>query len=77
MSLSYGGGILGPPGMPIEIVNLLNSQINKLLHSTEIKAAFLRERCRASPGSPAQYLKPHSSGYPAMEKYRKTSKYNC
>jgi tripartite-type tricarboxylate transporter receptor subunit TctC len=48
-------GILAPPGTPSEIVYLLNSQINKLLNSTEIKAAFLKEGAEASPESPAQF----------------------
>lgn len=48
-------GILGPAGMPADIVNLLNREINKILGSPEIKATLLREGAEASPESPAQF----------------------
>lgn len=48
-------GILGPAGMPADIVNLLNREINKILTSPEIKATLLREGAEASPESPAQF----------------------
>jgi tripartite-type tricarboxylate transporter receptor subunit TctC len=48
-------GILAPPGVPPEIVNLLNTQINKILNSPETKAAFLREGAEAYPETPAQF----------------------
>jgi tripartite-type tricarboxylate transporter receptor subunit TctC len=48
-------GILGPAGMPADIVNLLNREINKILASPEIKATLLREGAEASPESPAQF----------------------
>ncbi|MBU3574863.1 tripartite tricarboxylate transporter substrate binding protein [Polynucleobacter sp. UK-Mo-2m-Kol15] len=48
-------GILGPAGMPTDIVNLLNREINKILASPEIKATLLREGAEASPESPAQF----------------------
>lgn len=48
-------GILGPVGMPADIVNLLNREINKILNTPEIKAALLREGAEASPETPAQF----------------------
>ena len=48
-------GILGPAGMPADIVNLLNREINKILNTPEIKAALLREGAEASPETPAQF----------------------
>lgn len=48
-------GILGPAGMPADIVNLLNREINKILASPEIKATLLREGAEASPESPSQF----------------------
>ena len=48
-------GILGPAGMPADIVNLLNREINKILALPEIKAILLREGAEASPESPAQF----------------------
>lgn len=48
-------GILAPPGLPPEIVNLLNTQINKILNLPETKAAFLREGAEAYPETPAQF----------------------
>jgi len=48
-------GILGPAGMPADIVNLLNREINKILALPEIKATLLREGAEASPESPAQF----------------------
>ena len=54
-------GILGPAGMPADIVNLLNREINKILASPEIKATLLREGAEASPESPAQFANRLSS----------------
>jgi len=48
-------GILGPAGMPADIVNFLNLEINKILNSPDIKAALLREGAEASPETPAQF----------------------
>jgi tripartite-type tricarboxylate transporter receptor subunit TctC len=48
-------GILAPPGVPPEIVNLLNAQINKILNLPETKAAFLREGAEAYPETPGQF----------------------
>lgn len=48
-------GILAPPGVPSEIVSLLNSQINKILNLPETKAAFLREGAETYPETPAQF----------------------
>lgn len=48
-------GILAPPGVPPEIVNLLNTQINKILNLPETKAAFLREGAEAYPETSAQF----------------------
>ena len=48
-------GILGPAGMPADIVNFLNLEINKILNTPDIKAALLREGAESSPETPAQF----------------------
>jgi len=48
-------GILGPAGMPADIVIFLNLEINKILNSPDIKAALLREGAESSPETPAQF----------------------
>jgi tripartite-type tricarboxylate transporter receptor subunit TctC len=48
-------GILGPAGMPADIVNFLNLEINKILNAPDMKAALLREGAEASPETPAQF----------------------
>lgn len=48
-------GILAPPGMPPDLVNLLNREINKILNTPDIKAALLRDGAEASPEAPAQF----------------------
>ena len=48
-------GSLGPAGMPADIVNFLNLEINKILNTPDIKAALLREGAESSPETPAQF----------------------
>jgi tripartite-type tricarboxylate transporter receptor subunit TctC len=48
-------GLLAPAGTPPVIVNQLNAAINKLLATSEIKAAFLREGAVAMPMTSAQF----------------------
>ena len=48
-------GILGPAGMPADIVNFLNLEINKILNTPDTKAALLREGAESSPETPAQF----------------------
>ena len=48
-------GILGPAGMPADIVTFLNLEINKILNTPDIKAALLREGAESSPETPAQF----------------------
>ena len=54
-------GILGPAGMPADIVNFLNLEINKILNTPDIKAALLREGAESSPETPAQFASRVSS----------------
>ena len=54
--LSSWWGIVGPAGMPPEVVNALNAEINKALNSPEI-ARFM-----ASEGAEAQAMTPQAFG---------------
>lgn len=54
--LSSWWGIVGPAGMPPEVVNALNAEINKALNSPEI-AKFM-----ASEGAEAQAMTPQAFG---------------
>ena len=46
-----------PTGTPPTIVERLNREVNKLVTSPEMKAAFLQEGAEAAPLSPAQFAK--------------------
>jgi tripartite-type tricarboxylate transporter receptor subunit TctC len=48
-------GLLAPAGTPPELVKLLNTEINKVLASAEVKAAFLKEGGIAAPTTPARF----------------------
>lgn len=49
-------GLLAPAGTPPEIVSRLNTEINNILNSPEIKASFLREGAEATPITPTQFV---------------------
>jgi tripartite-type tricarboxylate transporter receptor subunit TctC len=50
-------GMLGPAGMPQDIVTVLNREINKALNSAEVKKRFESLTLDATPGTPADFLK--------------------
>ena len=50
-------GLLAPAGTPPAIVERLNREVNKLITTPEMKAAFLQEGAEAAPLSPAQFAK--------------------
>ena len=48
-------GVLAPAGTPKAVVERLNAEINRIVASAEIKAAFLREGAIATSSSPSQF----------------------
>jgi tripartite-type tricarboxylate transporter receptor subunit TctC len=48
-------GIAGPAGLPADIVNALNSEINKALASPELATFFATEGAEAEPMTPQQF----------------------
>lgn len=48
-------GVLAPAGTAADVVNRLNTEINKILASVEMKEFFLREGAEPAIGSPAQF----------------------
>ena len=47
--------VLSPAGTPPEVVNRLNTEVNKILASPEMKDFFLREGAEPSIVSPVQF----------------------
>ncbi len=50
-------GLLGPPGMPKDIVAVLNREINKTLVTPEIRERFVTLTLDATPGPPEEFRK--------------------
>jgi tripartite-type tricarboxylate transporter receptor subunit TctC len=50
-------GMLGPAGMPKDVVATLNREIFKALNSAEVKDRFVSLTLDATPGTPADFLK--------------------
>ncbi|MDW5442728.1 tripartite tricarboxylate transporter substrate binding protein [Polaromonas sp. SM01] len=48
-------GVLAPAGTPQPIVDKLNTEINKIVQSAEMKDFFLREGAEPAPMKPAEY----------------------
>ena len=48
-------GIAGPAGMPANIVNALNAEINKMLTSPELGTFFANEGAEAETMTPQQF----------------------
>jgi tripartite-type tricarboxylate transporter receptor subunit TctC len=48
-------GIVGPAGMPAEIIHALNTEINKILTSTELATFLNNEGAEADPMTPQQF----------------------
>ena len=50
-------GMLGPAGMPQDVVAVLNREINKALNAAEVRERFTGLTLDATPGTPADFLK--------------------
>jgi len=50
-------GVLAPPGVPAEIVDKVNADMNRILGTPEMKEVFLREGAEPSTMTPAQFAK--------------------
>ena len=48
-------GIAGPAGMPVDVVNALNAEINKALTSPELGTFLTNEGAEAEPMTPRQF----------------------
>ncbi len=48
-------GVVGPAGMPPEVVNTLNAEIRKIMAEPEMKAQFLKLGTDASTGTPEEF----------------------
>ena len=48
-------GIVGPAGMPADIVHALNTEINKILASPELVTFLANEGAEAEPMAPQQF----------------------
>jgi tripartite-type tricarboxylate transporter receptor subunit TctC len=48
-------GIAGPAGMPVDVVNALNAEINKMLASPELVTFFTNEGAEAEAMTPQQF----------------------
>ena len=50
-------GVLGPAGMPQDVVATLNREINRALNAPDVKERFATLTLDVTPGSPADFLK--------------------
>jgi tripartite-type tricarboxylate transporter receptor subunit TctC len=48
-------GIVGPAGMPADVVQALNAEINKILTSPELVTFLTNEGAEAEPMAPQQF----------------------
>src|SRR5436190_16223708 len=48
-------GVAGPAGMPVDVVNALNAEINKILASPELGTFLTNEGAEAEPMTPRQF----------------------
>lgn len=49
------GGLIGPAGLPPDILNRLNAELNKALNSPSLKDTYFALGFEPSPGSPADF----------------------
>ena len=49
------GGLIGPAGLPADLVARLNAEMNKALNSQALKDTYFALGFEASPGSPADF----------------------
>ena len=50
-------GVLAPPGVPAEIVEKVNADMNRILRTPEMKEVFLREGAEPATMTPAQFAR--------------------
>ena len=50
-------GVLAPPGVPAEIVDKVNADMNRILATPEMKEVFLREGAEPATMTPAQFAR--------------------
>jgi tripartite-type tricarboxylate transporter receptor subunit TctC len=48
-------GLWGPPGLPADVVQRLNAEVNRWLAQTDVKAQFDKLGYEAQPGTPAEF----------------------
>jgi tripartite-type tricarboxylate transporter receptor subunit TctC len=61
-------GLLAPAGTPPEVVARLNAEVNKVLATAELRAAFLKEGAEAAPLTPAQFAAVIAADVPRWQK---------
>jgi len=57
MEVSLWYGMVGPANMPAPIVQRLNSELEKILRSDEVKEAFAKQGALPTGGTPADYAR--------------------
>jgi len=50
-------GMLGPAGMPKDVVTVLNREINRALSAPDVRDRFVAQTFDPTPGTPADFLK--------------------
>ena len=50
-------GILAPPGLPAELLEKINADVNRILSTPEMKEVFLREGAEPAPMSPRDFAR--------------------
>lgn len=61
-------GLLGPAGMPADIVARLNTEVNKVLATPEFKDFLLKEGALPAPATPAQFAATIAADIPRWKK---------
>lgn len=61
-------GLLGPAGMPADVVTRLNTEVNKVLATPEFKDFLLKEGALPAPATPAQFAATIAADIPRWKK---------
>jgi tripartite-type tricarboxylate transporter receptor subunit TctC len=61
-------GLLGPAGMPADVVARLNTEVNKVLATPEFKDFLLKEGAFPAPATPAQFAATIAADIPRWKK---------
>jgi tripartite-type tricarboxylate transporter receptor subunit TctC len=67
------GGVVAPAGLPADLANRLNSELNKALRTTTLKAAYFNMGFEPSGGSPADFANVVKSEIPKWQAVIKRS----